>query len=253
MKLNGKVAVITGAASGIGRATAELFVAEGASVSLWDINFAALEELADHLNAKGGSVQALDVDVTNAQRVKQAAEETMQKFGRIDVLFNNAGWIARGSVLETSEEDFDRVMNINVKGVFLGSKYVIPYIRQSGGGAIVNTGSGSSVIATKNTAGYCASKGAVLQLTKQMALDYAEDGIRVNAVAPGVVDTPQMRAVWSREPDPDGIRKAVAARHPMQRLAVPEEVAKAVLFLASDDASFTTGTALMVDGGYTAQ
>lgn len=253
MKLKGKAAVITGAASGIGRATAELFVAEGASVSLWDINYSALEELAAALEAAGGTVQILNVDVTDAARVKSAAAEAMQRFGRIDVLFNNAGWIARGSVLETSEEDWDRVMNINVKGVFLGSKYVVPYIRQSGGGAVVNTGSGSSVIATKNTAGYCASKGAVLQLTKQMALDLAEFGIRVNAVAPGVVDTPQMQAVWSKDPDPEGIRQAVAARHPMQRLAVPEEVAKAVLFLASDDASFTTGTALMVDGGYTAQ
>lgn len=253
MRLAGKVAVITGAASGIGRATAALFAREGARLVLADVNEQTGEELAETFRAQGGEAVFVQTDVTSEADVQRMVAAAVERFGRLDILFNNAGIVRRSPVAECTLEEWEQVFAVNVRGVFLGCKHAVPVMQKQGGGVIVNTGSGASFIASPNSPAYTASKGAVLQLTKQVAVDYAKDGIRVNAVCPGVVDTPLMAPAFARGGDTEAGKAAFAAKHPLGRLAKADEVAKAVLFLASDESSFSTGSALMVDGGYTAQ
>jgi NAD(P)-dependent dehydrogenase (short-subunit alcohol dehydrogenase family) len=247
--LRGKVALVTGAASGIGRATALLFARESAAVTLVDINEAAGQQVTREIVAGGGRAMFESADVTRAEDCRRAVERTRAEFGALHVLFNNAGIIRRASVLELSEEDWDRVMAVNVKSVFLLSKFAIPLMAESGGGSIVNTASGWGIVAGPRAAAYCASKGAVVLLTKAMALDHGAQKIRVNCICPGDTDTPMLRSEAQQLGEPADRFLAEAARRPLGRVGTAEEIAEAVLYLASDASAFVTGTALIVDGG----
>lgn len=252
-RLEGKVTIITGAASGIGKTTARLFSAEGAKLVLADIDESLGHQVQEDIVAKGGEAVFVKTDVSRNEDTKRMVETAVNRYGRLDILFNNAGIGVFGTVETLSEEGWDRELAVNLKAIFLASKYAVPEMRKSGGGSIVNTSSGAGIVGTLNSVGYCASKGGVVLITKAMALDHAKDKIRVNAVAPGVVDTPFNDKILATEKDPETVKKATAAAHPLGRLARPEDVANAALFLASDEASFVTGAVLSVDGGYTAQ
>jgi NAD(P)-dependent dehydrogenase (short-subunit alcohol dehydrogenase family) len=247
--LEGKVAIITGAASGIGRATALRFAREGAAVLLADINDVAGREVALEIQLAGGRAFFECADVSAAADCRRIVERAKAEFGALHILFNNAGIIRRASVLETSESDWDRVMAVNVKSIFLLSKAAIPLMLESGGGSIVNTASGWGMAAGKRAAAYCASKGAVVLLTKAMALDHGPQKIRVNCVCPGDTDTAMLRSEAQQLGAPEKLFLAEAARRPLGRVGKPEEIAEAVLYLASDASAFVTGTALVVDGG----
>ncbi len=253
-KLAEKVALITGAGGGIGRATCLLLAREGAKVVAADLDEAAAAETARLLREARGEAEAIQGDVTKEADVQHFVDFTVERYGRLDVLFNNAGMTIPGSVTELTEAQWDTVLDINAKGVFFGCKYGIPaMLKTAGGGSIINTGSGAGHVGTRRGAAYNAAKAAVVLLTKQVALDFARQNIRVNAVCPGMVDTAFMAKVFKSRGDVAAARKASEEAVPMGRLARPEEVAKAVLFLASDDSSYVTGSSLMVDGGYTAQ
>ncbi len=248
--LNGKVALITGGASGIGRATALLFAREGAAVSVVDVNEPEGQAVVQTIIDQGGQATFVRGDVTRAADCQLAVRQTVEQLGKLDILFNNAGIIRRASVVETSEEEWDRVMATNVKSVFLLSKYVIPIMAEAGGGVIVNTASNWGLVGGQNAASYCASKGAVVLLTKAMAVDHAAQNIRVNCICPGDTDTAMLR----NEARQLGKRweqflSESARAHLLQRVGRPAEIAQAVLYLASDASSFVTGTALVVDGG----
>ncbi len=245
--LRGKVALVSGAASGIGRATAMLFAREGAAVVLVDIQDAG--PIVKEIVASGGRAICVRGDVTRAADCSTAVERATQEFGRLDILFNNAGIIRRASVVDTTEEEWDRVIAVNVKSVFLLSKAAIPVMARGGGGVIVNTGSGWGLVGGRNAASYCASKGAVVNLTRAMALDHATQNIRVNCVCPGDTDTPMLREEARQLGEDETAFLAGSADRPLGRMGRPEEIARAVLFLVSDASSFVTGTALVVDGG----
>jgi len=250
--LKGKVALITGAASGIGRATAELFSKEGASVGLLDLNKAHGESIAEAIRKTGGKACFIAGDASRAKDCERAVAKTQQEFGRIDILYNCAGIIRRASVVETTEVEWDRVMAVNVKAIFLLSKFAIPIMAKSGGGVIINISSGWGLVGGKKAAVYCASKGAVIQLTKAMALDHAEQNIRVNCICPGDTDTAMLRSEAAQLGEPIAGFLKEGAERPLGRLGRPEEIAQAALFLASEASSFITGTYLVVDGGGTA-
>jgi NAD(P)-dependent dehydrogenase (short-subunit alcohol dehydrogenase family) len=252
-RLAGKVAIITGAGSGIGRAAASLFAQEGAKVAVVDIDDEAGGAVSRAIKERGGDAIFIHTDVTVADEVKRMADAVAAAFRRVDVLYNNAGIVRLGSVEEIAESDWDLVMNVNLKGVYLCSKFVIPLMKQAGGGSIINAGSTVSFVGSPRSAPYCASKGGLLVLTKQMALDYAPFNIRVNAICPGVTDTPFAAQVYAAAADPAEARRQSERARPLGRLAKPEEVARAALFLASDESSLAMGSALVVDGGYTAQ
>ncbi len=246
--LMGKVALVTGAASGIGRATALLFGREGAAVVVHDLKEDG-RGTADAIADAGGRASFLQGDVTRYADCQAAVHLAVSEFGGLHVLINNAGIIRRASVVDTTEEEWDRVMAVNVKSVFLMAKAAIPVMARGGGGAIVNTASGWGIDGGRNAASYCASKAAVVNLTRAMALDHAEQNIRVNCVCPGDTDTPMLREE-ARQLGQD-VRGflAGAARRPMGRMGRPEEIARVILFLASDASSYVTGTPLIVDGG----
>ncbi len=247
--LSGKVALVTGGASGIGRATALLFAREGAAVSVVDINEDNGRAVVQTIVGDGGQAIFLRCDVTQAKECRRAVERTVEELGGIHILFNNAGIIQRASVLETSEAEWDRVMAVNVKSVFLFSRYAIPIMARAGGGVIVNVASGWGLVGGRKAAAYCASKGAVVLLTKAMALDHGEQNIRVNCICPGDTDTPMLRDEARQLGQPDEYFLAQAARRPLGRIGRPEDIAQAALYLVSDAAAFVTGTALVVDGG----
>ena len=247
--LNGKVALITGAASGIGRATALLFAREGAAVAVVDVNEAKGKAVAKKIVDEGGQAIFVHCDVTSAAECQSAVQQTIKQLSKLDILFNNAGIIRRASVVDTSEEEWDQVMAVNVKSVFLLSKYAIPIMIEAGGGAIINTASGWGLIGGRDAASYCASKGAVVLLTKAMALDHGAQNIRVNCICPGDTDTPMLRNEAQQLGKPEEEFLAESAQRPLQRIGRPEEVAQAALYLASDASSFVTGIALVVDGG----
>ncbi len=247
--LKGKVALITGAASGIGRATALLFAREGAEVAVVDIDETNGQEVARTIVNEGGKAIFIRCDVTRASDCLSAVEKTVEEFGGLDILFNNAGIIRRAAVVETTEEEWDRVMETNVKSVFLASKYAIPIMAEAGGGVIINTSSGWGLVGGRNAASYCASKGAVVLLTKAMAIDYGPQNIRVNCICPGDTDTPMLRNEARQLGRPEDEFLAEAADRPLRRIGKPEEIAQGALYLVSDASSFVTGTALVVDGG----
>jgi len=248
-RLADKICVITGGGSGIGQATALCFAAEGAKVVVADINPGAASETSRLIEKNGAAALAVTVDVTQAASVQKMLHRAVEIFGRIDVLVNNAGLGFAATVEETDEADWDRLMAVNLKGVFLGCKYVVPIMRRQGGGVIVNTASVLALVGVQDRAAYCASKGGVAALTRAVALDHVRDGIRVNCVTPGSVETPYWTDIFAKSNDVAALRKNLEQRHPMERLARPEEIAKAVLFLASDESSFCTGSTLVVDGG----
>ncbi len=247
--LAGKATLVTGGASGIGRTTAILFAREGANVAVMDSNGESGKQVVKELSSIGARSILVQGDVSVAADCSRAVETTAAEFGRIDVLFNNAGIIHRASVVELSEDLWDRTMAVNVRSVFLMSKYVIPIMVQGGGGVIINTASGWGLTGGRMAAAYCASKGAVIQLTKAMALDHGQQNIRVNCVCPGDTDTPMLRREAEQLGEPIDRFLMEAAARPLPRIGVPEDVAQAVLYLASDAASFVTGASLVVDGG----
>jgi NAD(P)-dependent dehydrogenase (short-subunit alcohol dehydrogenase family) len=247
--LKDKVALITGGASGIGRATALLFAQEGAAVAIVDIDEESGESVAREIQAAGGRAIFTACDVTSAEDCQRAVEAAVKAFGGLDILFNNAGIVRRADVLTTTEEEWDRVMDVNVKSVFLMSKYAIPYMEKRRRGAIINTSSGWGLKGGGNAVSYCASKGAVTNMTRAMAIDHGKSNIRVNAICPGDTDTPMLHNEANQLGQDYEAFLAESADRPLRRYAQPIEIARSVLFLASEAASFVTGAALAVDGG----
>lgn len=247
--LANKVALITGGASGIGRATAILFAQEGAAVAIVDINAVQGQSVAADIKSAGGNAIFIPCDVTKASDCRAAVEKTVATFGGLHILFNNAGIIRRADVINTTEDEWERVMAVNVKSIFLMSKYAIPYMEEAGGGAIINTSSGWGLKGGGNAVSYCASKGAVTNMTRAMAIDHGKGNIRVNAICPGDTDTPMLRDEARQLGQSEQIFLVEAASRPLGRYAQPIEIAQAVLYLASDAASYVTGATLVVDGG----
>lgn len=247
-RFENKVAMITGAGSGIGAEMARRFATEGASVVLGDVNLQAAEELVREIESNGGIGAAVEQDVSDAASVERSVRFALDRFGRLDVAVNNAG-IGGGNVrtAEYSLEDWDKVIAVNLSGVFYGMKYQLPAMIRSGGGSIVNIASILGSVGARDVAGYVAAKHGVVGLTKAAALEYATEGVRVNAIGPGYIETPLLQML--EKPVYDGL----VDLHPIGRLGRPEEVAELALFLASDRASFITGSYHLVDGGYTAQ
>lgn len=247
---NGKVAFVTGAGSGIGRATAIAFAAAGASVAIVDIAETGLAETATLIAAADGKSISLRADVTKSAEIKAALDQTIAAFGRLDAAFNNAGIEQPGaSIVDLTEEMLDRVLDVNLKSVFLCMKHQIPLMLANGGGAIVNTSSGAGVIAIRNQSGYCASKFGVTVASKVAALEFADQNIRVNALCPGIIDTPMIaRYTGGTE---EG-RARIIKQEPVGRMGKPEEIAATVLFLCSESGAFITGHALVADGAQTA-
>lgn len=256
MKLEGRVAVITGGTSGIGRTTAVLFGREGARVVIVGRRREEGEKTGALVRGKGGEALFLRMDISRSQEVREMVRRAVDEYGKIDVLFNNAGInpeSARRPLAECSEEDWDRIMDINVRGVFLVSKAVIPEMMKQGGGVIINTSSVLGQVAAKNRAIYSTSKSAVVGLTRGMALDYAPYNIRVNCVLPGLVETSMGQGlIQSAKQDPKQWENLMR-QYPIGRVGKPEDVARVVLFLASDESAWMTGSHITVDGGYVAQ
>jgi NAD(P)-dependent dehydrogenase (short-subunit alcohol dehydrogenase family) len=248
----GKVAFVTGAASGIGRATALAFAREGASVLVADVSEQGNEETARMIEKEGGRAIAVRCDVTQAKDVKAALAKTIEAFGRLDFAFNNAGVEPKKLVAtaELEEEEWNRIIDTNLRGVFLCMKHEIPLILKQGGGAIVNTSSGAGIIGIKGSPAYTAAKHGVIGLTRAAALDYAAQNIRVNVVCPGYIDTPMMSRYTGDTPEG---RAKVIAEEPVGRMGTPEEIAEAVIWLCSDAAAFMIGHAMVIDGGQTVQ
>lgn len=249
MGLAGKVALVTGGGSGIGRATALLLAREGAAVAVVDRNLPRAEQVAAQVRQEGGQAIAVGCDVSVTDDCQRAVAETVAAFGGLDILFNNAGIIRRADVLDTTEEEWDQVMAVNVKSVFLMSKFAVPVMADRGGGAIVNTGSGWGLVGGRDAVSYCASKGAVVNMTRAMALDHAVQKIRVNCVCPGDTHTDMLRSEAQQLGQPEERFLQSAADRPLGRMGTPEDIAQAVLYLVGDTASFVTGAVLVVDGG----
>jgi NAD(P)-dependent dehydrogenase (short-subunit alcohol dehydrogenase family) len=247
--LHSKVAIITGAASGIGRATALLFAREGASIIAVDLNETRGKQLVDEILSNGGRSTFVKADVSRSDDCQRVVKSADAEFGRIDILFNNAGIIRRATVPDLSEEDWDRVVDVNLKSVFLMCRLVVPIMVRAGGGSIINAGSGWGLAGGAKAAVYCASKGAVVLMTKAMAVDHGPQNIRVNCICPGDTDTGMLRTEAQQLREDEDRFLAESARRPLGRIGTPEEIAKAALYLASNASSFVTGTALVVDGG----
>ena len=251
-RLSGKVALITGGGTGIGRAIALAFAREGASVAVAGRRLEKLREVISEIQRAGGAGLAMECDVTRAREVERAVKGTVERFGRLNVLVNNAGTLHVSTVEGISEEEWDRVMTVNVKGPFLMSRAVLPEFRKCGGGAIVNIGSVLGLVAVKDRAAYCASKGGVTLLTKAMALDHAHEKIRVNCICPSIVETELVKGVLNETEQGQALRKARIATIPLGRIGSPADVAEMGVFLASEESSWLTGAAIPLDGGLTA-
>ena len=257
MRLAKKRALVTGGASGIGYAIVERFLKEGAAVAFCDIAADATRRANEALSAGGGRVVGFVANVSKSGDCKKAVEDSVRFLGGLDILVNNAGIDVKGTVVEISEEDWERQIAVNLGGVYRMSKYALPQIIKAGGGAVVNIGSIAGFLGYTGLAAYGASKGAVVQLTRNMAADFARYNVRVNSVNPGVVDTPLLEHACKAAAGPEGdwqaVKQAYLSGQLLPRAAQPSEIAAAVLYLASDEASFVTGSALMVDGGYQIQ
>lgn len=255
MRLDGKVALITGAANGLkdeimgfGGATAWLFAREGAKVVLTDIDEKSGNETVSQILGSGGNVSFMRLDVTNEQNWIDVVHATVSRFGKLDVLFNNAGFAIGKTVEETTVEDWDSVMDANAKGVFLGTKHAIPEMRKIGGGSIINMSSVHGTVGSPKVVAYCAAKGAVSNFTKAVAVAYAHEGIRINSVHPGNSLTGRVANRYSDGDYPESLTSGI----PMGRMGDPDEIAQGVLYLASDESSYVTGSELVIDGGFLA-
>ena len=254
MKLKDKVAIITGGAMGIGEATARLFASEGAAVVIGDIADKAARKVVKSLTGSGCRADYHHVDVRRPAEVNELIQGTIEAFGGLDILINNAGVALAKSTTETTFEEWERVLGINLTGAWLCARAAIPAMIERGGGAIVNVASNAGLVGFPNLAAYCAAKGGLVQLTKAMALDCAPYHIRVNAICPGHTRTPMGDGFVAAQPDPEAfVKEFINVQHPIGRMAEAEEVARAILFLASADSSFITGSILAADGGYTAR
>lgn len=253
MRLAGKVAIITGAGAGIGRATALLFAKEGAKVVVADLDPKGGTETVDLIKKEGGEATLVLTDVSKASDVEKMVKTTLDTYGRLDILVNNAGIFAEGTVVEITEADWHRILEVNLTGVFLCSKHCIPEMIKSGGGAIVNIASEAGLVGIGNQVAYNVSKSGVIALTRSTALDFAADNIRVNCVCPGRTLTPLVEKVIAESEDPETTRRILSEDRPLKRMGRPEEIAAGILFLASDEAPYATGSIVSIDGGYTAQ
>jgi len=251
MKLQGKVAIVTGSGSGIGKAAAKVFAQEGAQVGVVDWNREAGERTASEIRAAAGEAFYCHADVSKAADAQDMIRTVSERYGRLDVLFNNAAIQILSKLADTSEEDWDRIQSVNLKGVFLGCKYAIPAMARNGKGSIINMASVLGLVGDPDLAAYCAAKGGVLSLTRAAALAYGPQGVRVNSICPGDVDTPLLQDYFNKDPDPGALRREVSSKYALKRVASPEEVARVAVFLASDDSSFITGSMIVVDGGLT--
>jgi NAD(P)-dependent dehydrogenase (short-subunit alcohol dehydrogenase family) len=249
LSLEGKAALITGAASGIGRGIAKRLAETGATVILLDINEEKGKEAASYINAQGGKAKFIQCDVRSNEDCKKAVEKSINEFGRIDILCNNAGIIIRKNCIDLEEDEWDHALDVNLKSIYLLSRQVLPHMIQNGGGSIINTGSGWSLKGGPNAVSYCASKAGALNLTRAMAIDFGKYNIRVNCICPGDVDTPMLRSECAQLglKEEDFLKEA--ARRPIARVGTAEDVANAVLFFASDMSKWVTGACLVVDGG----
>ncbi len=250
MRLKAKTALITGAASGIGAAAARVFAAEGASVMLVDRDGAGITSLAADLRSGGAASLAVESDVTDAGLAEAAVAAMVAEWGHVDIVLTAAGMSVGKKLGDTSEEDWDRVLAVNAKGTFLWLRAALPAMIKGGGGSLITVASQIAFSGGRSSASYAASKGAVVSLTRSVALDYATDKVRANVIVPGAIDTPFLHRSFARQPDAQAARQRSLDRHPMGRFGTVDEVAKAALFLASDDSSFTTGSVLMVEGGW---
>ena len=253
MKLKDKVALITGGSLGLGKATAILFAKEGAKVIITGRTESKLLDTVEEAKQHGVEIDHLVGDVSDEQRTIETVQHIIDKYGKIDILFNNAGILHSAVTHETDTETWDKIFDINVKGTYLMSKHVIPHMLEKNYGCIVNNSSVVGLKAVPGIAAYNATKGAVTQLTRSMALEYAQQGIRVNAVCPGTIDTPMVDGLLDNMPDRDGAEELFKSFHPMGRFGTADEIAHAVLFLCDDNVSFMTGNMLSVDGGWIAK
>ena len=249
MRLKGKVAIVTGSTSGIGEATAVLFAREGANVVVVGRRRREGESVIKQIRDEGGEAIFVQADVSQEDQVVRMVERAVEAYGGIDILFNNAGVLVAGRLHETTNDEWNLVMNVDLRAVFWCSKYVVPHMVEQGGGSIIMCSSANAVVAEPELAAYCAAKGGVNGLTRGMALDYGPDRIRVNAICPGYIDTPMGDGYFDSQPDPDAARRAAGALHALGRMGTPMEMAYCALFLASDESSFVTGECLVADGG----
>lgn len=249
MRLKDKTAVITGAGAGIGRAIARTFAQEGANVVVADIDSRAAEETARLITEAGGTALAVHTDVTDPTSVEQLVRATRERFHSVHVLVNNAAIQVNKRIENTTFEEWNRQMTVNVGGVFLCSKYFLPHLRAVRG-SIINMSSVNGTFVEPMCAGYCATKGAILAFTKAVAIDHGGEGVRVNAICPGYIDAGLAEGYFLAQPDPDAARAQAGKLHALKRIGKPEEVARVAVFLASEEASFMTGSAVTVDGGF---
>ena len=251
-RLAGKVALITGGGTGIGRATALAFACQGANVAVAGRRLEKVKEVAGEIKKQGGAALALQCDVTRAKDAERTVAETAKKFGKVNVLVNNAGTLSVSTVDTISEEDWDRVITVNLKGPFLMSRAALKEFRKVGGGAIVNIGSVLGLVAMKDRAAYCASKGGVTMLTKAMALDHAHENVRVNCICPSIVETELVKGLFDDSEQGRRLKQSRVGTIPLGRFGKPMDVAELAVFLASEESSWITGAAIPLDGGLTA-
>jgi NAD(P)-dependent dehydrogenase (short-subunit alcohol dehydrogenase family) len=249
LRLKNRVAVITGAGSGIGRATAKEFAKEGARVVVADINGPATTETVSEIHATGGTAHAVATDVASPESVRNLVAETLNRFSEVHALLNNAAVMVSKTLEDTTEEEWNRQISVNLGGVFLCSKYFLPQLRRTKG-SIINMSSVNGFFVEPFCAGYCATKAAIIGITKAMAIDHGKEGIRINCICPGYIDAGLAEAYFQAQPDPAAARAAAGKLHALWRIGRPEEVGRVAVFLASDEASFMTGASVVVDGGF---